>query len=390
MAVTIEAVVADIAPQGGAVRYVSRARQFTEQELALKPLDYPLVVEACIRILTVSAGALPVLRPGPGVLPAEALLTVLQRVLDEEVFDLRWEKRVIDRLVGRLEARRRRGMMALLREQGELPAEQAGSAVAEARALRAGLLDRRNLVIALDEMSNDGFITLAGSSEQPAYCLPGAETTPETPFHGDLVRQAINGHLAEVRQWNLPAPTPDRLLALAREHCRLLDGHSVRHNTMLAGAVRERLEQRLTATLQPDSPRGELVLRLLLEALHLPSLVEPGRTAEELLASIEPLVTEPDNIAAVLSDMVGRGELRYITDCSGTACFADPELALPEHLLVPAQAARTTPELPTDMPRASGSGSLKERLRTLRELLDEELITRDDFDRRKAELLAEL
>ncbi len=190
-------------------------------------------------------------------------------------------------------------------------------------------------------------------------------------------------HLAEVRCWKLPAPTAKRRIELAREHSQILHAGSVIENSMLRAEVLRRLEDRLDRALQPADTRTEQLLELVLSDREEDQAADTRR-AYRLAEELMPLVAAPENVGAALAAMADDGDV--VRFGSGEPPeYADPELApslgAPVYELEPAPAA---PAQPTD------PDGVKQRLRLLRELVDEGLIDDADYQRRKTEILDRL
>lgn len=404
MPVTIEAVVASVSAEGAyaPLEYLSQPRELSDEELARKPAQYPQIVACALDLLALAGERLPLLSPDErGGLAPSRLLTALRQALDEVWFDLHWEHRLIDQLASRAAASQRRSLVAMMRESDDLRSQRLEQATHEAAALRTTWLEAEHLTRCLEEMRADGFIVRTTAGGQALDALPGAVEAAARPFHADSIRGAILAHLAEVRRWNLPAPSLERQIALAREHSRILSGRSATTNTMLGAELRRRLEQRLSAACHSTDSRTDALFEILLDDRDLPRAPSGGLEPYDLARGLEALVKAPDNVDAVLQGMVAEGLLQPLPEHDGRAEYADPELDLLRqiHVTRPAGPAND-PELPRSGPAprpaaqpaadTANPRELKERFRLLRELLDEGLITADDYERRKAELLREI
>lgn len=395
--VTIRTVVATTPPDGvpQALALSSQPRQLTDEELAHKPWQYPLIADCALELLSIAAECLPLLSPSEdGRLPRRQLLTALRSALDEFVFDLHWRRNLTEQYAARHQAAQRRGLVARMREADELRAEALVVATEETGALREHCLSDDHLALCLEAMHGDGFVVAfqtAGGEWSEA--LPGTPLdAPDRAFHAEAVRAAILSHLAEVRRWNLPAPTTERRLALAREHSRILCGDSPRLNTMLGAELRRRLEQRLLVLADRADTRRAALFEILLAGRDLPREPQGGIDRYDLCRQLEPLVQQPDNIDRVLRGMAAEGLLRILPMTDDRTEYADPELdflPLPESTAPPAPSPETVNELP-EPGRAQTLSDFKNRFRLLRDLADEALITPDEYQRRKAELLSEI
>jgi len=403
--VTIEAMVANVSAEGAyaPVEYLSQPRELSDEELARKPAQYPLIVACALDLLAIAGDRLPLLSPTErGGLTPDRLLFALRQALDEVVFDLHWEHRLIDQLASRAAAAQRRSLVTMMRETDDLRSQRIRDATRLAVERRADWLDANHLETCLAEMRADGFVVRTTAAGEVVDALPGAIEAAARPFHADSIRGAVLAHLAEVRRWNLPAPSLDRQLALAREHSRVLSGMSPSQNSMLGAELRRRLEQRLSAATHSPDSRNEALFEILIGGQDLPRGPAGGLEPFDLCRQLEPLVKKAENVEAVLRAMVSEGLLQPLPPHDGRSEFADPELELLQQLqpvkpepIEPPQAppARQAGEPAPQVEAAASTGQprdLKARFRLLRDLHDEGLITAEDYERRKAELLGEV
>ncbi len=389
MAVTVNTVVAKVVCEGRRrlVTYQVAPTRFDDQQLAQKPSEYAAVVQTCSQLLAQAATTLPLLRPGqPPALDSERLVVLCRRALEGLVLDLHWAQRQLERLVAEREARQRRGLLAMLRDEVDPHAEALAAAEADVAEFRTAVLSEDNLRAALREMVVDGFVLPRAEGGAEQCYLPGTEAGAG-PFHGDVLRAAILAHLEEVRRWNLPAPTPEHRLELAREHCQLLTGQSPTANTMLRDEVKRRLEAHLAAAFHLEDAREEAYQRLLLAEWELPRGPQGKADTFELAALLLPAVTAPDNVRTVLDGLVDEGVLRRWEPAGDEPEYADAAVDWHADEPAPVAVVVTAPTSPTS---ETPKGSVKERLRLLRELAEEGLITPEEFDRRRQEILAEL
>lgn len=383
MPVEIQTVVADVAEPDGRrqVRCVPASRRLSDDEMAARPAEYPLLAATVTGLLAQAALVLPLLSPDlDGCLPADRLVELTRRALDELVLDLHWAEALAERLATVHEQRERRNLRALLRDEEDPRPRYLAAARLEVEAVRGALLDEPGLRQALAHLAADRFIDRSGDG----YRLPGAGGPGAAAFHHEALREAILAHLAEVRRWKLPAPTARRRIELAREHSQILHAGSVVENSMLRAEVLRRLEDRLDRALQPADSRAEQLLELVLSDRDEDEAGE-SRRAYRLAEELMPLVVAPGNVAAALAAMAaGEDVVRF--GSGEPPEYADPELApvlgAPAYELEPAAPAAPAP--PTD------PAGVKQRLRLLRELVDEGLIDDADYQRRKAEILDRL
>lgn len=227
--------------------------------------------------------------------------------------------------------------------------------------------------------------------------LPQASLRSEPSFHGDALRDALLAHLAEVRRWELPASDAAQFVATAREQSQILTARDFALNGMLRSEVRKQVQARLRAAAAGLTARQQALLGLLLAELEL----SPSATFEEhsLSRDVEPHVLALHNVEPVLGAMAAAGTLHSRHGAGGQTYYLDPALAQaidssPARLgallrtlglLAPAPVATETPAAE----EAPVSG-FKQRLRTLRDLWSEGLITAVDYEQRKAEILKEL
>jgi len=396
--VTIEGVVANVSAEGAyaPVEYLSQPRELSDEELTRKPAQYPAIVACALDLLALAGDRLPLLSPSErGGLAPERLRQALRQALDAVVFDLHWEHRLIDQLANRAAAAQRRNLVTMMRETDDLRGQRLQDATREAAEQRAEWLRDSHLEACLDEMRADGLIVRTTTGGQVVEALPGALDAAARPFHADSIRGAILAHLTEVRRWNLPAPSLDRQMDLAREHSRILSGASPTHNTMLGAELRRRLEQRLSSATHSADSRSDALFKILLVEQDLPRGPGGGLEPYDLCRRIEPLVKHPDNVNAVLRAMADEGLLQPLPAHDGHAEYADPELDVLRHL-APARTAVVEPAAVVTVsppPRTATTPDprdLKARFRLLRELHEEGLISAEDYERRKAELLSEV
>ncbi|MCC7491066.1 MAG: SHOCT domain-containing protein [Fimbriimonadaceae bacterium] len=371
--VTIEVFHAAASPPLNSHGLRVEAHQLSEQLLAARPEEYAVVAETANALVALAATLLPALQPQvAGSIAADALCELLGTALERVVLDKNWEHRLADRLASEQPRQRRLNLVALLREEPSEEATQAALAAAVAE-VRQRLLEPAQLAACLRDLAADGL--LAHCPEPPeAFRLPGAARAVE-PFHGSVLRDALLAHLAEVRSWALPAANPADAVRQALEHGRLLTPGTPAGNSMLRGAVRERLEQRLTELLAPTDGRTEQLQRLLLAPLDLPRTAagrpDPYRLAEQLL----PAVLQPDNVQAVLELLAAAGDLTPPE--AGRPEYADPGWA-------PPRPAGGPPTPPPAVHSLVDPESIKARLRLLRELHQEGLISDAEYaDRRQ-------
>lgn len=389
MAVTVNTVVAKVVCEGRRrlVTYQVAPTRFDDQQLAQKPSEYAAVVQTCSQLLAQAATTLPLLRPGqPPALDSERLIVLCRRALEGLVLDLHWAQRQMERLVAEREARQRRGLLAMLREESDPHAEALAAAEGDVAELRGAILSEDNLRAALSEMVVDGFVLPRAEGGAEQCYLPGTEAGAG-PFHGDVLRSAILAHLEEVRRWNLPAPTPEHRQELAREHCQLMTAQSPTSNTMLRDEVKRRLEAHLATAFHLEDAREEAYQRLLLAEWELPRGPQGKIDTFELAALLLPAVTAPDNVLNVLEGLVEEGLVRRWEPVADEPEYADTAVDWHAHQPAPVAEAIAAPAPAIgEAPR----GSVKERLRLLKELAEEELITPEEFDRRRQEILAEV
>lgn len=226
-----------------------------------------------------------------------------------------------------------------------------------------------------------------------------APVVQEAAFHGDLLREALLAHWAEVRRWDLPAPDGERLVRLGREHLRLFAPGDVAGNSMARAALRAGLQARLRARARELEADALRVAPLLLVAAGAWGEGCGSLTDARLAERLETAVLAPDNVAAAAEAMVAAGLCARLDRPDGSRLYLDPELH---------EELQRTPERRTALRRLTGlapAGSEEEaskvdvagqvavferRLLTLQTLFDKGVITREELTARRGDILQEI
>jgi hypothetical protein len=263
--------------------------------------------------------------------------------------------------------------------------------------LPADLVDQ-----ALDQLLAAGELSCQAGARTLAPTAATAEPSPE-PFHGVVVREALAAHWAEVRRWQMPAPSGEAWLRLAREHLRLLQPADMASNSMARLALRQRLAERLRTVDRGLAPAVRRVTPLVLVAAGVWQQgggLDDARLAEHL----EGAVLAPDNVGRVLAQMADHALCRACQRIDGAMLYFDPELpgemehspdraAAWRRLLggaEPAQAeVRRGAAVVSPQVRATAE-SFGQRLQTLQVLFDDGLINADELASRRGAIIAEI